>query len=137
MNQQDEEVMIVDVPLDEDEKRDLGIVHSNMSIKEKAEMTRREIEEAVDDTMEYLITKTEEAVEKQNDEKSVKRKRESSEEEKVEPVKKKVTLTTLMQVDGELKLNDDKVSPPTKKKAILTKIKVCTHFPKYFSEIYR
>jgi len=121
INQEDEEVMIVDVPLDEDEKRDSGVVHSNMSIKEKAEFARREIEEAVDDTMEYLITKTEEAAEKHNGEKSGKRKRESSEEEKVEPVKKKVTLTTLTsKPGGDVKVKDDTGPPPTKKKAVLT-----------------
>ena len=121
INQEDEEVMIVDVPLDEDEKRDSGVVHSNMSIKEKAEFARREIEEAVDDTMEYLITKTEEAAEKHNGEKSGKRKRESSEEEKVEPVKKKVTMTTLTsKPGGDVKVKDDTGPPPTKKKAVLT-----------------
>ena len=120
INQEDEEVMIVDVPLDEDEKRDQGVIHSNMSIKEKAELARREIEEAVDDTMEYLITKTEEAAENQNKEKSVKRKRESSEEEKVEPVKKKVTLTTLTSKPGESKVKDDAAPALVKKKAVLT-----------------
>ena len=120
INQEDEEVMIVDVPLDEDEKRDQGVIHSNMSIKEKAELARREIEEAVDDTMEYLITKTEEAAENQNKEKSVKRKRESSEEEKVEPVKKKVTLTTLTGKPGESKVKDDAAPALVKKKAVLT-----------------
>merc|ERR1712192_373458 len=109
---EDEEVMIVDVPLDEDEKRDEGVVHSNMSIKERAEKARREIDEAVDDTMEYLITKTEE---NQNKESSGKRKRDSSEEERVEPVKKKVTLTTLSSKPG-----DDAAPPLTKKKAVLT-----------------
>ena len=120
INQEDEEVMIVDVPLDEDEKRDQGVIHSNMSIKEKAELARREIEEAVDDTMEYLITKTEEAAENQNKEKSVKRKRESCEEEKVEPVKKKVTLTTLTSKPGESKVKDDAAPALVKKKAVLT-----------------
>ena len=132
--QEDEEVMIVDVPLDEDEKRDSAIVHSNMSIKEKAEKARRELEEAVDDTMEYLITKTEES---QNKEKSGKRKRDSSEEEKVEPLKKKVTLTTLTTSKPDeqkaeddapptkknvtsTKSNNDAAPPPTKKKAVLT-----------------
>merc|ERR1719284_2240634 len=84
--------MIVDVPLDEDEKLDKDLVHSNMSIKEKAEKARRELEEAVDDTMEYLITKTEEAAEKQNKGESAKRKRESSEEVEEVPTKKKVTI---------------------------------------------
>ena len=118
VHQEDEEVMIVDVPLDEDERRDEGIVHSNMSIKEKAEKARRELLEAVDDTMEFLITKTEEAAEKESKEKSTKRKRESS-EEKVAPVKKKVALTTLTNKAANLKEKEDP-QPPTKKKVVLT-----------------
>ena len=132
--EEDEEVMIVDVPLDEDEKRDSTVVHYNMSIKEKAEKARRELEEAVDDTMEYLITKTEES---QNKEKAGKRKRDSSEEEKVEPLKKKVTLTTLTTSKPDKQKaeddapptkknvtstnsNNNAAPPPTKKKAVLT-----------------
>ena len=119
INQENEEVMIVDVPLDEDEKLDKDLVHSNMSIKEKAEKARRELEEAVDDTMEYLITKTEEATEKQNKGESAKRKRESSEEVEV-PTKKKVALTMVTSSKpGDLKAKDD-TKPPIKKKAVLT-----------------
>merc|ERR1712129_446044 len=116
----EDEVMIVDVAMDEEDKQDEKVVssHQNLNIKEKAEKARKEVQDAVDDTMEFLVTKTEEAVkgkpngkeqtfESKDTHKTIHSKdgalaKETTGKRKVgelddlkDPVKKKVCLTTL------------------------------------------
>merc|ERR1719319_689975 len=112
--------MIVDVAMDEEDKQDEKVVssHQNLNIKEKAEKARKEVQDAVDDTMGFLVTKTEEAVkgkpngkeqtvESKDTHKTIHSKdgalaKETTGKRKVgelddlkDPVKKKVCLTTL------------------------------------------
>ena len=106
----EEGVVVID-PLKPEEKQSSNIVHASLNIKEKLAKERKDLEDAVEETMEHLISETEKAQEKEGSESCGKRK---AEEEAEIPVKKKACLTLIGEVPDKQKLQKEEKKPEKK-----------------------